>query len=45
MIILRNDLIVFFYRGLVFVERGFIWFTGIFFEGGFIFCDVFLLIG
>lgn len=42
-IILRNDIIVFFYRGFVFVERGFIWFTGIFFERGFIFSDVFLL--
>ena len=31
MIILRNDLVVFFYRGFVFVERGFI------------FSDVFLL--
>lgn len=33
MIILRNDLIVFFYQGFVFVERGFIWFTGIFWGG------------
>lgn len=32
-IILRNDIIVFFYRGFVFVERGFIWFTGIFLRG------------